>query len=110
MVSARANGMVLGQMKVDEKTNEIKAIHKLLKILAIKECMVTIDAIIIFKSNLITGIYTRLPIIKSIAVETFAFRRITLSSNVCEGFNAWVWIVPALGGFSLKPKLSAFSR
>ena len=30
------------------------------------------------------------PIIKSITVETFAFRRITLSSIVCEGFNAWV--------------------
>lgn len=47
MVSAwaNANGIVLGQMKVNEKTNEIKAIPSLLKILAIKGCIVTIDAI-----------------------------------------------------------------
>lgn len=47
MVSAwaNANGIVLGQMKVNEKTNEIKAIPDLLKILAIKGCIVTIDAI-----------------------------------------------------------------
>jgi predicted transposase YbfD/YdcC len=46
MVSAwaRANGIVLGQMKVNEKTNEIKAIPELLKILAVKGCIVTIDA------------------------------------------------------------------
>lgn len=47
MVSAwaNANGIVLGQMKVNEKTNEIKAIPDLLRILAIKGCIVTIDAI-----------------------------------------------------------------
>jgi len=47
MVSAwaKANGIVLGQMKVNEKTNEIKAIPELLKILAVKGCIVTIDAI-----------------------------------------------------------------
>lgn len=46
MVSAWAqhNHMVLGQMKVDEKSNEITAIPKLLEILAIKGCIVTIDA------------------------------------------------------------------
>lgn len=47
MVSAwaRANGIVLGQLKVNEKTNEIKAIPELLKILAVKGCIVTIDAL-----------------------------------------------------------------
>lgn len=46
MVSAWAaeNGMVLGQRKVDEKSNEITAIPELLKILAISGCIVTIDA------------------------------------------------------------------
>ena len=46
MVSAWAaqNGLVLGQVKVDEKSNEITAIPKLLKILAIQGCIVTIDA------------------------------------------------------------------
>ncbi len=46
MVSAWANnaGLSLGQVKVDEKSNEITAIPKLLKVLDIKGCFVTIDA------------------------------------------------------------------
>ena len=35
---------MLGQLKVDEKTNEIKAIPELLDILCLKGCVVTIDA------------------------------------------------------------------
>jgi predicted transposase YbfD/YdcC len=47
MVSAwaEANELVLGQRKVDEKSNEIAAIPELLKILDISGCIVTIDAI-----------------------------------------------------------------
>ena len=47
MVSAWAadNRVVLGQVKVDEKSNEITAIPKLLEVLALKGCIVTIDAI-----------------------------------------------------------------
>jgi predicted transposase YbfD/YdcC len=46
MVSAWAseNHMVLGQVKVDEKSNEITAIARLLDLLVIKGCIVTIDA------------------------------------------------------------------
>ena len=46
MVSAwaTANRLVLGQVKVDEKSNEITAIPKLLKVLSLKGCIVTIDA------------------------------------------------------------------
>jgi predicted transposase YbfD/YdcC len=46
MVSAWAtqNRLVLGQVKTDEKSNEITAIPQLLKVLAIKGCIVTIDA------------------------------------------------------------------
>ena len=46
MVSAWAtgNGVVLGQIKVDTKSNEISAIPKLLKLLDLKGCIVTIDA------------------------------------------------------------------
>lgn len=46
MVSAWAeeNELVLGQRKVDEKSNEITAIPELLKILALSGCVVTIDA------------------------------------------------------------------
>jgi predicted transposase YbfD/YdcC len=46
MVSAwvEKNHIVLGQVKVDEKSNEITAIPKLLDLLVIKGCIVTIDA------------------------------------------------------------------
>ena len=41
---AAANGILLGQLKTEEKSNEITAIPELLKILEIKGCIVTIDA------------------------------------------------------------------
>jgi len=46
MVSAwaTANHLVLGQRKVDEKSNEITAIPELLKVLDVAGCIVTIDA------------------------------------------------------------------
>jgi len=46
MVSAwaTANHLVLGQVKVDDKSNEITAIPKLLSLLEIAGCIVTIDA------------------------------------------------------------------
>jgi len=46
MVSAWAskNGITLGQVKTDEKSNEITAIPELLSLLEIKGCIVTIDA------------------------------------------------------------------
>lgn len=47
MVSAWAstNRLVLGQRKVDEKSNEITAIPKLLELLELRGCIVTIDAL-----------------------------------------------------------------
>ena len=46
MVSAwaNANQLTLGQVKVDDKSNEITAIPKLLEVLALQGCIVTIDA------------------------------------------------------------------
>ena len=46
MVSAWAasSGLVLGQVKVDEKSNEIPAVPALLALLDIKDCIVTTDA------------------------------------------------------------------
>ena len=46
MVSAWAsdNGLTLGQVKTEEKSNEITAIPELLELLEIKGCIVTIDA------------------------------------------------------------------
>jgi hypothetical protein len=47
MVSAWAseNGIVLGQRKVDSKTNEITVIPELMRLLDVSDCLVTIDAI-----------------------------------------------------------------
>ncbi|NPV55195.1 MAG: ISAs1 family transposase [Anaerolineae bacterium] len=47
LVSAWAsqNGLVLGQVKVDDKSNEIRAIPELLKMLDIHGCLISIDAI-----------------------------------------------------------------
>lgn len=47
MVSAWAtqNSLILGQVKVNEKSNEIKAIPELLSVLELHGCIVTIDAI-----------------------------------------------------------------
>ena len=42
---ASSNGLALGQKTVDGKTNEIKAIPELLKLLDIEGCIITIDAI-----------------------------------------------------------------
>jgi predicted transposase YbfD/YdcC len=46
LVSAWAcsNHLVLGQVKVDDKSNEITAIPELLRLLSLKGCIVTIDA------------------------------------------------------------------
>ena len=41
---ASKNGLTLGQIKVDEKSNEITAIPKLLRLLELEGCIVTIDA------------------------------------------------------------------
>lgn len=41
---ANKNKLVLGQIKVDDKSNEITAIPELLKVLDIRGCIITIDA------------------------------------------------------------------
>ena len=41
---ASENGLVLGQVKVDDKSNEITAIPELLRVLDLNGCIVTIDA------------------------------------------------------------------
>ena len=39
-----ANGISLGQVKVDDKSNEITAIPPLLRALELEDCIVTLDA------------------------------------------------------------------
>src|SRR5438876_4894644 len=41
---ATANGLTLGQVAVDAKSNEITAIPRLIELLDLKDCVVTIDA------------------------------------------------------------------
>lgn len=41
---ASEHGLVLGQVKVDDKSNEITAIPELLRVLELKGCIITIDA------------------------------------------------------------------
>ena len=41
---AAESGLVLGQRKVDEKSNEIKAVPELLRVLELSGCIVTLDA------------------------------------------------------------------
>jgi predicted transposase YbfD/YdcC len=41
---AEDNGLVLGQLKVDEKSNEITAVPQLLRALELSNCIVTLDA------------------------------------------------------------------
>jgi hypothetical protein len=41
---AEENGLVLGQLKVDEKRNEITAVPQLLRVLELSGCIVTLDA------------------------------------------------------------------
>ncbi len=41
---ASENGLVLAQMKVDDKSNEITALPKIIALLDLKECIVTVDA------------------------------------------------------------------
>ena len=44
MLGRRQQRLVLGQVKVHEKTNEITAIPELIKVLELSGCLVTIDA------------------------------------------------------------------
>jgi predicted transposase YbfD/YdcC len=46
MVSAfaAANGLVIGQVKINQKSNEITAIPELINVLDIEDCIITIDA------------------------------------------------------------------
>jgi len=41
---AESNNLVLGQLKVDEKSNEIRAVPELLRVLELAGCIVTVDA------------------------------------------------------------------
>lgn len=43
-VWANQSGLSLGQIKIEEKSNEITAILMLLEILELKGCIITIDA------------------------------------------------------------------
>jgi len=84
MVSAwaTANCISLGQVVVDEKSNEITAIPKLLEIIAISGCLVTIDAmgcqteiaekIVAQKADYILAVKGNQPTLHDLAKDAFA--------------------------------------
>ncbi len=69
-------GLVLGQLKTEDKSNEITAIPELLQLLAIKGCIVTIDAM---------GCQTK--IVKQI-IDQEGDYLLTLKSNHKKTYNA----------------------
>lgn len=83
MVSAwaAANRLVLGQVKVDDKSNEITAIPELLQVLALEGCIVTLDALGCQKE-----IATRIVDKKADYVLTLKENQGTLSTDVAELF------------------------
>lgn len=48
---SKENGICIGQLKVDDKSNEITAIPKLIELLDLKDCIVTTDALNTQKEN-----------------------------------------------------------
>lgn len=66
----KSNGLVLGQVKTDEKSNEITAIPELLDLLYIEGCIVTIDAM-----------GTQREIVEKIVNENKAYYVLSLKGN-----------------------------
>lgn len=95
MVSAWATEqrLVLGQVKVNEKSNEITAIPELLKVLSLRGCIVTIDAMECYKE-----------IVKLIAQQEGDYV-ITLKKNQGSLYNR----VEALFSEALRSKYQGFT-
>ena len=88
MVSAwaTANHLVLGQVKVDEKSNEITAIPQLLKALEISGCIITIDAMGYQYSLLLTAV-APYPQVDTVQEEVnYLLQRQVPMTPVVEGF------------------------
>jgi len=83
MVSAWActNRLVLGQVKTEEKSNEITAIPELLKLLVLKGCIVTMDAM-----DCQTEITTQLRAQEADYVIALKGNQGILYDNVCDLF------------------------
>ena len=65
-----SNKMILGQVKTDEKSNEITAVPELLDLLFVKDCIVTVDAL-----------NTQKPIVEKIVKEKKADYVVALKRN-----------------------------
>jgi predicted transposase YbfD/YdcC len=93
MVSAwaSANELVLGQTKVDDKSNEITAIPELLRVLEISGCIVTIDAMGCHKEiakTIVRGPITFLP---SKRTRASSMKMSRTSSSVLTGRALRMW-------------------
>jgi predicted transposase YbfD/YdcC len=99
MVSAwaTANRLVLGQVKVDEKSNEIPALPALLRLLDIKGCIVTIDAMGCQKAiarqiveqggDYVLALKENQPSLYADVVEFFTEARATNFAGIPHGFS-----------------------
>ncbi len=102
MVSAWAstNRLVLGQVKVDEKSNEITALPALLEVLALKGCIVTIDAmgcqteivktIIAQEADYVLSLKGNQGTLHREVQELFAHARVTHFQDVAHDFHETV--------------------
>src|ERR687885_2817943 len=102
MVSAWAssNRLVLGQVKVDEKSNEITALPALLKVLALKGCIVTIDAmgcqteivktIVAPEADYVLALKGNQGTLQREVQELFAYARATHFQEVAHDFHETV--------------------
>ena len=94
---AQSNGMILGQLKVDDHSNEITAIPKLLETLDVAGSTVTIDAIgcqkkvvekiIEQKADYVLALKENQPRLYEDVVEIFADARKTDFANIEHGYS-----------------------
>jgi predicted transposase YbfD/YdcC len=131
MVSAwsASNGVVLGQVKTDDKSNEIDAIPKLLELIDVKNTMVSIDAagtqtaiadkIVSKGGDYLLAVKGNQPTLHRSIVEHFAGRDVTLdyvqtvddAHGRHEVRRAWVsHAVDAIDSAERWPKLASLVR
>jgi predicted transposase YbfD/YdcC len=94
---ARESGVLLGQRKVEDKSNEITAVPELLKMLFIKGCIVTVDAlncqkdiaqtIVDQQADYLFALKSNHPLLHQEVVEWFAWAQGRQFRDVAHSFH-----------------------
>jgi predicted transposase YbfD/YdcC len=97
---AQESGLLLGQRKVDDKSNEITAVPELLKLLFIKGCVVTVDAlncqkdiaqtIVDQQADYLFALKANHPLLHQEIVEWFAWAQERQFRDVAHSFHETV--------------------